>query len=396
MSCDSAEISVCDGETQTDSVVSCSQGIQLGEFPIKPYQCYETRKKSEIRAELVEKICDLLKGYVHGDKQELPNLVQDLLNSKKWSTTLGLRSAQSKEDVTAHDKVLHSILKKYKACKKKEENSAIRKQGKKLTQAINISDTLSKSTIALQGSTPDCYKSRMDAACSLGRVIAYSAERRRLLSIVANDYPRSLLTALFQCSKSTVAAARVHAILFGRGGVPTASFKFSRQCVSQEVLDQLAEFLLRDDMSRPSSSRSVVVEGQECPVRYWQDSIKEVVKQYLLEFPNGVKRSYIYAHIPKNFRSNTLLAGLCNLCEDYGFPNFDKLRELVQKIATDCQCENLSGIKKMITDLQRYLKTKFSHQVLFYFFFSQCVSFYFDGMLHNILFGVTCNVIEKS
>lgn len=151
--------------------------------------------------------------------------------------------------------------------------------------------------------------------------------------------------------------------------MPPASLKFSRQCVSQEVLDQLTEFLLRDDMSRPSSCRSVVVEGEEFPVRYRQDSIKEVVKQYLLEFPNGVKRSYIYAHIPKNFRSNTLLAGLCNLCEDYGFSNFDKLRDLVQKIATDCPCENLSGIKKKISDLQRYLKTKFSHQVFFYLVF---------------------------
>lgn len=178
------------------------------------------------------------------------------------------------------------------------------------------------------------------------------------------------MTALFQCSKSTVAAARVHAILFGRGGVPPASVKFSRRCVSQEVLDQLAEFLLRDDVSRPSSCRSVVVEGEECPVRYWQDSIKEVVKQYLLEFPNGVKRSYIYAHIPKNFRSNTLLAGLCNLCEDFGFSNFDKLRDLVQKIAANCPCENLSSIKNKITDVQRYLKTKFSHQVFFYFFFN--------------------------
>lgn len=368
-SCHLAEISMCDGETQTDRAVFCSQGIQVGEFPNRPYQSYETRKKSEIRTELVDKIGDLLNQYVHGDKQELPNLVQDLLLSKKWSTTFGLPTAENKVDVTVHDKVLHSILKEYKACKNREENSAIRKQGKKLAQAINISDILSKSTIALQGSTPDCFKSRMDAARSLGRVVTYSAERRRLLSIVASDYPRTLLTALFQCSKSTVAAARVHAILFGRGGVPPASVKFSRRCVSQEVLDQLAEFLLRDDVSRPSSCRSVVVEGEECPVRYWQDSIKEVVKQYLLEFPNGVKRSYIYAHIPKNFRSNTLLAGLCNLCEDFGFSNFDKLRDLVQKIAANCPCENLSSIKNKITDLQRYLKTKFSHQVFFYFFF---------------------------
>ena len=111
-------------------------------------------------------------------------------------------------------------------------------------------------------------------------------------------------------------AAHVQRILFGRGGVPPESLKFSRLCVSQDTLDQLSEFLLRDDISRPSSCRSVVIDGEETPVRYWQSSIKEVIPQYMLEFPGGVKRSYIYAHIPKNFRSNTMLAGLCNLCED--------------------------------------------------------------------------------
>ena len=56
-SCHLAEISMCDGETQTDRAVFCSQGIQVGEFPNRPYQSYETRKKSEIRS---REICRLL------------------------------------------------------------------------------------------------------------------------------------------------------------------------------------------------------------------------------------------------------------------------------------------------------------------------------------------------
>ena len=99
-------------------------------------------------------------------------------------------------------------------------------------------------------------------------------------------------------------------------------------------------------------------------MRYWQSSIKEVIQQYLLEFPGGVKRSYIYGHIPKNFRSNTMLAGLCNLCEDYGYANFASLKDLVQKMGADCQQQELSGALKKITTLQRYLKTKFSHEVI--------------------------------
>lgn len=340
-----------------------SQGIQVGEFPNRPYQSCEYRKQSELQTDLIEKTLDLLNTYVHGDSLALPNLVQDLLLSKKWSTTFPLPN--SKDDSAVQDKVLHSIVKEYQECKNKEVNSQIRKQGRKLNQAINISETLSNSSIAFQGNTPDSFRSQTEAALSMGRVVCYSAERRRLLSIVACDYPQVFLTKLFQSSKGTVTAARVHSILFGRGGVPPASLKFSRQCVSREVLDQLADFLLRDDVSRPSSCRSVVVGGEECPVRYWQDSIKQLVKQYLLEFPNGVKRSYIYAHMPKNYRSNTLLAGLCNLCEDFGFSNFTKLRELVQNIASDCPHEDLGSILKKIALLQRFLKTKFSHQVLY-------------------------------
>ena len=112
---------------------------------------------------------------------------------------------------------------------------------------------------------------------------------------------------------------------------------------------QLAEFLLRDDISRPSSCRSVVIDGKECPVGYWQSSIKEVIQHYLLEFPGNVKRSYIYAHIPKNFRSNTMLAGLCNLCEDYGYSNFANLKAFVQKLGADCPQQEFGGtVKKII------------------------------------------------
>ena len=73
-----------------------SQGIQVGEFPNRPYQSYEYRKQSELRTELIEKILDLLNTYVHGDSLALPNLVQDLLLSKKWSTTFPLPN--SKDD----------------------------------------------------------------------------------------------------------------------------------------------------------------------------------------------------------------------------------------------------------------------------------------------------------
>ena len=109
--------------------------------------------------------------------------------------------------------------------------------------------------------------------------------------------------------------------------------KFSRQRVSPKILEELTEFLNRDDIARASSCRGVLVDGKETAVRYWQDSIKNFVQQYLLENPNGVKRTYIYTHLPQTFCSNTMLAGFCNLCDDFGHSNFDEMCKLVHEIA---------------------------------------------------------------
>ena len=303
---------------------------------------------------------DLLGVYVHDDSVALSDLVDDLVSSKKWASTF--RSAAKGQD-KPDGKFLSSLSKDYQKCKRKETNSLIRKKMQKLKQPIKISGTMCNSQIAFHGKTPQHFKSRTDAAQNLGRLTTYSAERRRLLSIVAADYPQTFLTEMFKCSKSTVTAACVHHILFGRGGVPPPLLKFTCQCVSQETLDQLTDFLLQDDISRPSSCRSVVVNGEESPVRYWQSSIWDVIQQYLLEFPGGVKHSFIYGYVPKNFRTNTMLAGLCNLCEDYGYSNFSSLKDLVDEVRADCHHEDLSGIVKNIDVLHRYLKTKFSHEV---------------------------------
>lgn len=232
--------------------------------------------------------------------------------------------------------------------------------GSKAKPESSIGQTLRTSRIAVSGSTSEAFKSRVEAAKDLGRIRSYSDEKRRLLSIVAMDYSYSTLQKLFSCSSKTVTAARVHCILFGRGGVPTDKFKFIRKCVSPQVLEELTGFLHREDVSRPSSCRSVLVEGEETAVRYWQDTVKGVVNQYLLEFPNGVKRTYIYTHLPANFRMNTMLAGLCNLCDDYGYSNFDELCDLITNVSTECPDLNASALIKDVRNYQRFLKTTFS------------------------------------
>ena len=94
-------------------------------------------------------------------------------------------------------------------------------------------------------------------------------------------------------------------------------------------------------------------------MRYWQDTVKGLVSQYLLEFPNGVKRTYIYTHLPVNFRMNTMLAGLCNLCYDFGHSNFDELCELITEVSSKCTGLNATTLIKDVRKYQRFLKTTF-------------------------------------
>ena len=171
------------------------------------------------------------------------------------------------------------------------------------------------------------------------------------------------LQNLFQCSPNTVTAARVHSILFGRGGVLPDNFKFRTQRVSAKVLEELTEFLNPDDIARASSCRGVLVDGEKTAVRYWQDSIKSIVQQYLLENPDGVKRTFLYTHLSQNFQMNTMLAGLCNLCDEYGHSNFDAMCELIQEIASlrggETTTIDHACLAKHTRNHQTFLKRKF-------------------------------------
>ena len=341
----------------TFSPPSCSsKQVQVLDIPLRPYKEAEERTQQIMRAKTIDPIQDTAGKFVHFNPHDIPDFVRDVVGSKKWKSTFGNR-CESKID--RESIFLANLAAEYKSCKDKETNKAIRLQMAKQKQKVLIGQTLKDSCISLSGTTSDVFKSRVDAAKNLGRIRSYSDEKRRLLSLVAMDYSYLTFQKLFNCSSKTVTAARVHCILFGRGGVLTDKFKFTRQCVSPFILEELTEFLHREDVSRPSSCRSVLVQEEETAVRYWQDTVKGLVSQYLLEFPNGVKQAYIYTHLPVNFRMNTMLAGLCNLCDDFGHSNFDELCELITEVSSKCTGLNASTLIKDVRKYQRFLKTTF-------------------------------------
>ena len=327
------------------------------------YEALQERRKRDLRNEILDKIENLVADYTSLGEVGTRAIMRDIIQCKKFQTNykdMFQRPSQTGND----DKFLRSLAKDYMESKDQETSKLIRAQRAKVSHKLLIGRSMKESNLEVNGADIRGKKSRTEMAKVIGRVSKCSDERRRLLSIVAWDFSQSVLQSYFHCSKSTITAARVHAILFGRGGVPQGGLRFTRQAVSPEIIQEFQEFLHQDDISRPSSCRSVLVDGKETGVRYWQCDIKDVIQQYQLKFPNGVKRSYIYAHVPKNFRSNSMLAGLCNLCDDFGHSNFDSLLCLLDDLKNEgVLADSHPQLVKVSREYQKFLKVKFSKQV---------------------------------
>jgi len=277
----------------------------------------------------VETLSTMVSNYT-STNNGAAELIDGILRSRKFQSKFG--NIFKKESQVGDSKILQSLKKDYDASKDRETSKLIQLQKGKVLEKICIGDGLKNSSFIVKNVDMEKHKSRTESAKAVGRISKYGDERRRLLSIVAWDFSQTELQEFFGCSKKTVTAARVHAILFGKGGVPRDGLVFTRQTVSPEVLEEFQLFLQSDDISRSSSCRSVLVNKQEAGVRYWQCSIKDAIQQYCLKYPNGVKRTYIYTHLPQNYRTDSMIAGLCNLCDDYGHTNFVALQLLLKKL----------------------------------------------------------------
>ncbi|KAK3748352.1 hypothetical protein QZH41_008194, partial [Actinostola sp. cb2023] len=335
---------VCDPDT---SNVSATKETILK----KPYNELQTKTQAEYRNKIINNLKDMIVPLVTGDQKSLKDFIFKMISSKKWKMEFGSTCFPTTSSV--NDKIIENLCQEYKHCKDIVRNKLISINAKSVKQKILIGST-KISRIAKEGET-ETDKTRMEAAEDLGRVRTYGDDKRRILSIICNELSYREIKAKFGCSSDTIISAKIHRLLFGIGGVPPENFKFRRQRVSCEVVQSLTEYLEQPDISRPSSCRSILVDGKETPIRYWQDSIKNVIDQYLIKFPNGVKATYIYTHLPKNFRMNTMLAGLCNLCYDLCHKNFENLEELIIRMSSQKDV-----LLKAVQKARKFMKTEFS------------------------------------
>jgi len=137
-------------------------------------------------------------------------IIRDILTTKKFRGQFAdLFSSHQRS--SSDDKLFNSLTKDYIAAKDKEKSRLIWAQGAKISCKVHIGDRMKGSKLNVSG--VEQGRNRTETAQAIGRVGKCGDERRRLLSIVAQDFTISELQTYFPCSKSTITAARVHAIL---------------------------------------------------------------------------------------------------------------------------------------------------------------------------------------
>lgn len=91
-------------------------------------------------------------------------------------------------EISKDDKILQSLAKDYLASKDKEYSKLVRANKRKISEKILIGGTFKGSNLQVNRA-----KSRIEAAGSIGRVHKSGDERQRLLSIMALNFPQSIL-----------------------------------------------------------------------------------------------------------------------------------------------------------------------------------------------------------
>ena len=185
----------------------------LGDWPKVAYQDLRCQRTKKTKLDLVTEFVSQMAGRLtHHEQLKDSQFVRDMLRSAKWNKLF--EEAFVDSPVSKADQFLVKLANEYKNCKDRATNASIREKGKSLESKVKIGNSKSSSNL-----TSDDSASRTAIAADMGRIQICGDERRRLLSIVAHDFSQSELCKMFGCSSKTVTAARVHATLFGRGGV---------------------------------------------------------------------------------------------------------------------------------------------------------------------------------
>ncbi|KXJ10793.1 hypothetical protein AC249_AIPGENE21805 [Exaiptasia diaphana] len=155
------------------------------------YEALQERRQRDIHNEVMNEISSLISSYTVSSAGA-KDLLYDVINSKKFKYMYGDLHQDCAKGTIGDSKFLQSLAKDYQESKDRESSHLIRLQQGKFSEKILIGRTLKGGRFG-----------------SMDRI--------------------------FKCSKATITSARVHAILFGKGGTPRDGLTFKRQTVNPEV-----------------------------------------------------------------------------------------------------------------------------------------------------------------
>lgn len=185
------------GKPSEDKVCQIPETVQNRQS----YKCVGHRRKIDLRNEIMCKIDMVLSDYTAFGVKGTQAIMRDILTTKKFKGQFAdLFSSHQKS--SSDDKLLNSLAKDYIAAKDKEKSRLIRARGAKISSKLLIGDSMKRSKLNVSG--VEQGRNRTETARAIGRVSKFGDERRRLLSIVAQDFTISELQTYFPCSKSTI------------------------------------------------------------------------------------------------------------------------------------------------------------------------------------------------
>ena len=136
-------------------------------------------------------------------REEMVSFSRDVFQSAAWKSKFGYLNENT---ISSDDKILDSLVRDYHLAKDKELAKQTREKKRALKDKIKIGDSLKTSSIPNEYLGAKKEKSRVEAAQAVSRVQSYPDERRRLLSIVADDFSYAYLQKKFGCSSNTITA----------------------------------------------------------------------------------------------------------------------------------------------------------------------------------------------
>ncbi|RHZ49143.1 hypothetical protein Glove_529g24 [Diversispora epigaea] len=181
--------------------------------------------------------------------------------------------------------------------------------------------------------------------------------KRRILSIIANDFTYKELENNLDIGTHTISESRKHAILNGFGCPPLVKPIFRRLKVTIEQLDQFEYFFTRKDVVNMSSYKNHLQSG--LPIMYLQNHKQALWEKFSEEYSNGIRRTSFMTHLQGSryvFQDN--LGGLCSECNECGYEVFASINAFINTHIID---ESLK--KNLIQNshiLRRYIRRDYN------------------------------------